>query len=623
MDLDKYVALFRADGREHLAQCNALLLEWERAPTASAPVDGLFRAIHTIKGMAATMGYTRLADLSHALESLLATIRDQGRKAEPETIDLCFQAVDLLEAGIDPAAEGRDAELPVDDVLAGLRRAVGPEGEIGAEEAGDMDVHRTGEFAIPVGLGAPAGRPIRVTLRHEGEMLGARAALVLLKAELLGKVSAVFPPREALQSPAFGGDLSFRLATAASDERIREAIREAGDVLSVIVGDRPTPATRMAGRQVRVTLERLDDLLNQVSELVVAANQLTELATKEPGSPLETLSGRIGRLVSRAQTSVTEARLAPVAEVFDRFPRPIRDLAKQLEKRVAFVIEGGDIELDRSLLDELGDPLLHLLRNAVDHGLEPPEERVRAGKTPEGRILLRATREHNAVLILVRDDGRGIDRESVAATARRERFLGSADTLESDEDLLALLGRPGFSTSREVTGVSGRGVGIDVVLTRFRQLGGRVSLHTRAGAGTTFELRLPLTLAIVQALIVTVGAERYAVPLAHIVETGQVQEIPARATGGTLTYRGATLAAVVLRGVTGATGPERTGARAPVVVVDQGHRRIGLVVDTLVGRQHIVVEPVDAPRGVPRWISGAAILGDGVPILVLDPMVLV
>ncbi len=622
MDLDKYVALFRADSREHLAQCNALLLEWERAPTASAPLDGLFRSIHTIKGMAATMGYTRLADLSHALESLLATIRDNERTADPEIVDLCFQAVDLLEAGIDPAAEGRDAELPVDEVLAGLRRAASPE-TTGEGETGEVDVHRTGEFAIPVGFGAPAGRPIRVTLRHDGEMLGARAALVLLKAELLGKVSAVFPPREAIQSPAFGGDLSFRLATAASDERIREAIREAGDVLSVIVGDRPTPATRMAGRQVRVTLQRLDDLLNQVSELVVATNQLAEIAVTAPGSPLETLSGRIGRLVSQAQTSVTEARLAPVAEVFDRFPRPIRDLARQLEKRVAFVIEGGDIELDRSLLDDIGDPLLHLLRNAVDHGLETPEERVRSGKTPEGRILLRATREHNSVLILVRDDGRGIDREAVVDKARRERFLGSTSTLDSDEDLLALLGRPGFSTSREVTGVSGRGVGIDVVLTRFRQLGGRVSLHTKPGAGTTFELRLPLTLAIVQALIVQVGPERYAVPLAHIVETGHVKEIPARASGGTISYRGATLPAVVLRGVTGAPGPGRAGRRAPVVVVDQGHRRIGVVVDTLVSRQHIVVEPVDAPRGMPRWINGAAILGDGVPILVLDPMVLV
>ncbi len=622
MDLDKYVALFRADSREHLAQCNALLLEWERAPTASAPLDGLFRSIHTIKGMAATMGYTRLSDLSHALESLLATIRDHERTADPGVIDLCFQAVDLLEAGIDPAAEGRDEELPVDEVLAGLRRAAQPE-ETGEEETGDVDVHRTGEFAIPVGLGAPAGRPIRVTLRHDGAMLGARAALVLLKAELLGKVSAVFPPREAIQSPAFGGDLSFRLATAASDERIREAIREAGDVLSVLVGDRPTPATRMAGRQVRVTLQRLDDLLNQVSELVVATNQLAEIAVAAPGSPLETLAGRIGRLVSQAQASVTEARLAPVAEVFDRFPRPIRDLARQLEKRVAFVIEGGDIELDRSLLDEIGDPLLHLLRNAVDHGLETPEERVRGGKTPEGRILLRATREYNSVLILVRDDGRGIDREAVADKARRERFLDSTSTLGSDEDLLALLGRPGFSTSREVTGVSGRGVGIDVVLTRFRQLGGRVSLHTKPGVGTTFELRLPLTLAIVQALIVMVGSERYAVPLAHIVETGHVEEIPARTTGGTISHRGATLPAVVLRGVTGAPGSGRSGRRAPVVVVDQGHRRIGVVVDTLVGRQHIVVEPVDAPRGMPRWINGAAILGDGVPILVLDPMVLV
>ncbi len=619
MDLDKYVALFLADSREHLQQCNALLLDWERSPTSAAPVAGLFRSVHTIKGMAATLGYGQLASLSHALEDLLAEVRDGGLVPNSDLLDLCFRSVDALEAGIEPAVEGQDATLEIDDMVAALNEVVRP-----GEEAPEVDVHRTGEFAIPVGIGAPVGRPVRVTLRPGAEMAGARAALVLLKAELLGKVSAVFPPRDTFHTPVFGGELTFRLTTSATDDRIAEVIRGAGDVLTVTVGDRLAAPTRTMGRQVRVTLERLDDLLNQVSELVVASNRLTELVEQHRDSPLEDAVGRVARLVAEAQSSVTEARLAPVAEVFDRFPRPIRDLARELEKRVAIIIEGGDIELDRSILDELGDPLLHLLRNAVDHGLEAPAERVAAGKPPEGRILLRATREQNTVLIMVRDDGRGIDRPAVEIKARSEGFLAHDQALADDDALLALLGKPGFSTNVEVTGVSGRGVGIDVVLTGFRAIGGRVTLRTNPGAGTTFELRLPLTLAIVQALLVTVGAERYALPLAFVAETGQVERSPDQAKGGPISYRGGSLQGIALDALVGASEwQQRVGHRRPVVVLETGHRRIGLVVDTLVGRQDIVVEPVDAPRGTPPWMNGAAILGDGLPILVLDPAALV
>lgn len=618
VDLDKYVALFLTDSREHLQQCNTQLLEWERTPAAPAPVAALFRSIHTIKGMAATLGYTRLAELSHALENLLGEVRDGKLIAEPRVLDLCFRGIDALEAGIEPATQGRDGDLPVRALLDQIQSTLQREGA-----AAVVPLGQTGEFAVPV---VPdGGRPVRVVLRRDAEMLGARASIVLLKAELLGKVGSVFPPPEAFQTDGFSGEISFRLTTAASDERIAQVIREAGDIQSVVVGDRPAAgAKRPAKRQVRVALDRLDDLLNQVSELVVAKNRLVTLAGEAPGTPLEATTHQIARLVTAVQMSVADARLAPVAEVFDRFPRPIRDLARQLNKRAALVIEGGDIALDRSILDELGDPLLHLLRNALDHGLEAADARVQAGKPAEGTLLLRAARERDAVVITVQDDGKGIDRKAVAAKARRLGLLGTDDALDDDDALLQLIGRPGFTTTRTVTGVSGRGVGIDVVLTRFRALGGRVTLRTVPGHGTAFELRIPLTLAVIQALLVGVGDERYAVPISSVVETGQVdaQAAEPEIATGRLTFRGQSLP-VYPMGTLVEVGALRAPLRKrPLVVVETGRRRAALLVDTLLGRQDIVVEPVDAPRGMPAWLNGAAILGDGIPILVLDPAAL-
>jgi two-component system, chemotaxis family, sensor kinase CheA len=375
---------------------------------------------------------------------------------------------------------------------------------------------------------------------------------------------------------------------------------------------------------VRVDRRRLDALMSQVGELVVARNRLLELAQQAPGGELEALGARISRLVSDLQAEIIEARMTPVWQVFDRFPRAVRDLARQLGKQVRFEMEGEGIELDRAILDELGDPLLHLLRNAVDHGLETPEERQAEGKPAEGRLVLSAARERSSVAIRIQDDGRGIDRRAILAKAKREGVVGPEVELLTDDLLLKVLGRPGFSTAERVSSVSGRGVGIDVVLTRVRAHGGAVEIASTPGAGTTFTLRLPLTLAILRVLTARVGTERYLLPLSYVAETVEFDVQPATEVKGreAIVLRDRVIPTVHLRALLGVTGGD-IPPRRPGLVLEVGDRRSAVVVDALAGQQEVVVEPFDAPRGTPPLFSGATILADGTPALILDAAALV
>jgi two-component system chemotaxis sensor kinase CheA len=312
--------------------------------------------------------------------------------------------------------------------------------------------------------------------------------------------------------------------------------------------------------------------------------------------------------------------MTPVGEVFERFPRLVRDLARDLGKRIRFDLEGEEIELDRSILDEIGDPLLHLIRNAADHGIERPEVRAAAGKPVEGRILLAAARERNSVVLRVSDDGRGIDRAVIVAKARREDAIAAADgEVLTDDALLRVIARPGFSTAQTVSGVSGRGVGVDVAMTRVRQLGGTLEIRSEVGKGTSFQIRVPLTLAIVRALLADAGGERYAVPLAYVAETVDFdpRAVTALRTREALVVREQVIPTVHLRDLV-ASRERPTPPRRPTVILEVGERRTALVVDALLGQQDIVVAPFDAPRGMPPYVGGATILADGAPALVLD-----
>lgn len=617
----KYAALFLAESREHLRACNQLLLAWERDAAASEPVNGLFRAIHNIKGMAATMGYSAVADLAHRAESVLETVRG-GRAATPELIQLLFRSVDALEKAIEGAAAGKDE--PPAGLLAALDRvanAGAPPSAAPAAAAATPPVAR----AAGVRKG-PVGHLVGVTIRGGAPMRGARALLALQRAEALGRVTALRPAAAALEREDFDGRFSFHLRTDAPEEQIEAAVRSAGEVAAVafdgnVVIEADGPA--VAARQIRVDLHRLDAMMKQVGELVVARNRLIE-RVRGDDSEVSELAAVVSRLVSDLQSEIVEMRMTPVSEVFDRFPRLVRDLARDLGKQIRFEVEGGDIELDRAILDELGDPLLHLIRNAADHGLEVAAEREAVGKLAEGRILLSATRERRSVAIRVSDDGRGVDRAAILAKAKREGLADAGVETLTDDLLLRVLARPGFTTAAQVSGVSGRGVGVEVALGRARALGGSLDVQTEPGRGTTFTLRVPLTLAIVRALLAQAGEERYAVPLVYVAETVEfdARAVTALRSREALVVRDRVIPTVHLRDLVAARAG-REPARRPTIILEVGERRTALVVDALLGQQDIVIEPFDAPRGMPPYLGGATILADGAPALILDAAALV
>jgi two-component system chemotaxis sensor kinase CheA len=630
MDTSKYVALFASESRENLAAINQALLALERRPDGRESVNELFRAVHTIKGMSAVMGpgYAGVAELAHELESLLSLVRDGSRVANPDTVELLFAAADALEQAIEQAVEGQDSAA-METVAPILQR-----------------LRATNEWAVPAAEPQQAAMPtelpgrgflVAVRLAPDAALPGVRAMMVLQRASTLGTVHASRPDRAALAADWRGDAIALRLETAADTRAVEEAIRDVGEVSEVRVTRELGPAAdemrarqrsddawgraKTQGRQnanVRIDLRRLDALVNLVGELVIARGRLVQLSGEIAHGELDDAVGHAARLIGELQDAVMASRLVPVWQIFDRFPRVVRDAARALGKEVDFVIEGRDIEVDRSLLDQLGDPLIHLLRNSVDHGMEAPDARVAAGKPRVGRLLLSAARDRASVMVTVTDDGRGIDR---AAILRKARSLGmpEGDLPElSDEQVLRVIARPGFSTAMQVSDYSGRGVGIDAVLSRVRGLGGSMELRTVQGQGTSLTLRLPATLAIVPALLTRVASETYALPLTHVQETLHLTPDVVRAVRGrdVLVLRDEFLPLVRLRDVVQL--PSRDAEGSQVVVIEVADRRAGVVVDQLIGQQEIVVKTFDTVRGAASCVTGATILSDGSPALILE-----
>jgi two-component system chemotaxis sensor kinase CheA len=623
-DPARYAELFLTESRDNLVAANEALLRLERDPRDSEAIDATFRSVHTIKGMAGVMGYAAVADLAHDMEALLAGARDEQRGLRSDDPPLLFEAADALEAAIEASVAGRSADVDVSSICARLR----------GWATGMHAVPATvSEFLLPPG----EGLGVTVVLSRDAPMRGARAMLVLQGARTLGHVVSVVPDERALAEDLFESTFAFRLKTNASHERVVETLRAAGYVESVRVeregrqADPPVPAVDRADsawsagtlkaplqRYVRLDLRRLDALMNLMGELVIARGRLEQSLTTQADPALHDAAAALGRLIGEMQSGILSSRMVPVWQVFDRFPRVVRDAARSLGKELEFKVEGREIELDRALLDEIGDPLVHLLRNAIDHGIEGPDERAQAGKERTGRLTLSASRDRSAVVIRVTDDGRGIDRARMLARGQAEGILDPARDELSDEDLLKMIARPGFSTAERVTTLSGRGVGVDAVVSRVRSIGGSVELRTGLGKGTSITLRLPVTLAIIQALLATVGEETYALPLTHVRETLQLTPSVVRRVRGmeVLVLREEVLPLLSLRQIVDL--PVRDAEGSQVVVLEVADRRAGLVVDQLRGQREIVVKPIDGARGAASCFSGATILGNGVPALILE-----
>jgi two-component system, chemotaxis family, sensor kinase CheA len=641
----QYAELFLTESRENVSAVNTALLDLERdtaGPGASAAVDTIFRAVHTIKGMGATMGYAIVAELAHELETVLDRIRRNDLLIDADIMDLLFHAADVLEAAVEAAVAGRDGEVVAEELVAQLR------------ELGATDAETSSEWTAASPSGG--GTLVRVRLAPNTPLRGVRAFIVVQSLGRIGEIVAVEPPLDDLQADGFDDDFAVRVVTTSLVAEIERVVRAAGDVIEVQVGEdefedpamrrtsqfmipgpmmakeppvapaaqRPSGPTRLpvTARSVRIDVRRLDTLMNLIGELVIARGRLTQLAGVLGDTSLEETVSQSSQLITELRNEITASRMVPVSQVFDRFPRVVRDAAKGVGKEVEFVVEGKDIELDRSMLDELGDSIVHLLRNAIDHGIEQPDVRMAAGKPAAGRLVLSAARQRSAIVMKVSDDGRGIDRARVLERAKRDGFVEASKTDLNEDELLRLLARPGFSTAERVTGLSGRGVGVDAVYTRVRALGGAMNIRSVPGQGTTMIIRLPLTLAIVRALLARVGDEVYAIPLAHVNETIELSPDMLRTVKGreVLLARDEVLPLLRLRTLVGMS--EYTAASdidlEHVIVIDLGDRRAGLVIDELTGQEEIVVKQYDAPRDGLRWFAGATLLGDGTPSLIVD-----
>ncbi len=635
-DTARYAELFRTESRELLAEMDGALLALERAPVR-AHVTTLFRGMHTIKGMAAAMGYDPVERVANALESRCEPLRAGEEPLNAAVISLLFDGTDVLRQCIE-AVESGATEITAHVHRMIERLAVSLDGQAPAAPV----VSEVPVAASLLGLPLPAApdaaspdeREVAVRLTADCPLKGVRAMLVLAKLQRLGSIGTVTPPQPSWQDDGFEGAFTVTITSSTSEAQLEAAARSAGDVARVAVsavlasGQRRLSAA--VTRTVRIDARRLDALLELAGELVITRDRL--LRTVEgPDYAVDSALVRVAhdtaRLVRALQDEVLQARMLPVAQVFDRFPRLVRDIARELGKNVEFLTEGREIELDRSLLEAIGDPIMHLLRNALDHGFEDAATRRQTGKPVMGQLILRAVRDRASVVIQVQDDGRGIDRAAVLRKAHEHGLVTPTVHELTDAHLLEVVSHPGLSTTREVTSISGRGVGVDVVNTRVRALGGVIELETIAGEGTVFTMRLPVTLAIARALLVQVGDETYAIPAVHVIEAvdfdAHAQRLVGERRGITVRDEFVPLVPLSMRFREGRRRSLGEESLEPffgeyVAIVESSGRRAALLVDALVAQQDIVVKPFDSVRGAAPWFSGATVLGDGSPALIVD-----
>lgn len=675
---NQYMDMFLDESHEHLQSLNEGLLRLEENMEEISVVNDIFRNAHTLKGMSATMGFAKIAELTHEMEDVLDLVRKEQLKLNEDIMDTLFKCLDSLEQMVDSVGNGEAEDVvDVSDLVAKLSSiskgtpppAAAPAagGAVAAPAAGDASGGAGGDLGIDdidldvMKKAKDAGMNVfhvKVTLMESCVLKAARSVMVMHALDEIGDVIKSVPPAEDLEQEKFERSFDIVLATASDAEAVTNAVDTVSEIEDIGVEEldpdalakpaEPAPAAPAAAaapapkkaaapakkegakaaapkkqhqsQSVRVDIEKLDTLMNLMGELVINKVRLEQIGQTHRMSDLMETLEQMDRVTGDLQNIVMKVRMVPVSAVFNRFPRMVRDVSKELGKEINLTIEGEETELDRTVIDEIGDPIMHLLRNSLDHGVESPDAREAKGKPRVGEVGLIARHEGNNVVIMITDDGAGIDASKIRRKAVEKGMItqDEADRLD-DADAVRLIFLPGFSTAEQITDISGRGVGMDVVRSKIEALSGHVDVETHIDEGSIFKIKLPLTLAIIQAMLVRVQEEMYAIPLTSIDSTVNIEptDIQTIQNKEVIVLRGEIIP--IVRMEEALQVPHvKDSEELFVVVVHAGEAKAGIVVDNLIGQQEIVIKTLGNLFAGLKLFGGATVLGDGRVALILD-----
>lgn len=651
-DMSEYKEMFAVESAEHLQSMNEALLHLEKDPHNSETINIMFRAAHTLKGMSATMGYANIKELTHNMENLMDRVRKNETQLDSSSIDILFKCLDTLEIMVETPEKSSEIDISflIDKISLLLKNdsvAVSSNTEKNPSTENAVHEDLVNEDTPDI---APKNSPeingcnifeITVTLHDSCLLKSARSTVVMRNLSELGEIIETVPPIKDLEDEKFEHEFKVIISTKEEAKKLEDAAKKVSEIVKVEIKshqgsnkktkiDEKNSANEgsknsiKSVQSVRVSIERLDSLMNLVGELIINKIRLMQLASVYKLDALEEALASLNRLTNDLQEEIMASRMVPIDQIFNRFPRMIRDLAKKEEKEIDLILEGGDIELDRTVLDEIGDPLVHILRNCVDHGIELPDVRKQTGKNPKGMVKLIARREKNHVVIEAIDDGKGMDPQKMRDAAVNKGIMSQEEASKlSDTEAINLSFLPGFSTAEKVTDVSGRGVGMDVVKTKIGGMGGSIRLESVLGKGTTITLKLPLTVAIIHSLMVKVGTDIYAIPITNVIRDLSIKKEDIKTIKGeeVILIRGEVLPLVRLHKLFNikTNGSEEL----LVVVVERSGSNVGLVVDQVIGQQEVIIKNLDNNilKGV-KGFAGATILGDGNVALILDVVTL-
>lgn len=671
----EYKEMFIEEAREHLTTLNQSLLDFEQNPSDEDALNKIFRAAHTIKGMAATLNYDTIQKLSHKTEDTLDLIRQHQINVDSDVVDLIFDCFDGIESMVEDIAVNDATDFDITSLISQL--------EVYLENTIQKQKQPRNKPAAPASISLDLPKNITETILRKIEqdrfvyglhisvqkactMKSIRAYLLLKKLDDAGDIIYSSPERKDIEEGAFEDFFDVFYSTDADEHSVHDIVDSVSELeekqvipltiendtitlpkdsivekKSIEKESKKKPSTKPEkknqgnerseahgqSQSIRVSMDQLDEFMNLIGELVISKGRLTQIASDHNLDDLSETVSTFDRLTNQLQDKIMNIRMIPMKHIFNRFPRMVRDLSKQNDKQIEFSIEGEGIELDRTVLDEIGDPLVHLLRNAVDHGIETPEKRTKKGKTPSGTVGLIAERKRNHVLIKVTDDGKGIDPEKMKEVAVKKGLKTDQEVQGlSDQQALQLIFLPGLSSAEKITDVSGRGVGMDVVKSTIEKLNGVVEVQSTLNEGSTFFLRLPLTMAIFKALFVGIDQETYAIPISNIIETVKLTNEDFKTVDGqrTTVLRNEVLPVLCLKDLVKKTSDRLDAAESTYgVIIQHETKKFILLVDRLIGEQEITIKNVGGSMKRTKGIAGVTITGDGRVILVLDVNTLV